>query len=77
MDDFNFAFAELPADYFPFTVTFYSYDDLGGLDPLHVIEVTGPGAITVPALRTQTGLPVWVSFRFPDGSSAVSHPPVL
>lgn len=75
MDDFAFAFAELPASYFPFTITFYGEDDPSGLRPLYIIEVAGPRSIEIPALKAQTGQRVWVNIKFPDGHSVVSHPP--
>lgn len=48
----RYAFYDLPADAFPFVIEF-TRADTGAV--VHRIEVTGPGAITVPGLGRQLG----------------------
>lgn len=50
-----FAYADLPADAFPFTVEFLR-TDTG--EVVHTIRVEGPGALAVPALRHKYGVTI-------------------
>lgn len=49
------AFHDLPAEEFPFRVEFWR-EDTG--EVVHVIDVDGPGVITVPPLGRQLGVRV-------------------
>lgn len=64
-----YAFHDLPADSFPFTVE--ALDASGAV--VWTTEVTGPGALYVPPLATFYG-PVSVRLRFPDGSVITGDP---
>jgi hypothetical protein len=61
------AFIDLPSKAFPLVVEFFKCTDLGGLKPIHRINISGPGAMDVPALTTN-GVPVWVRVTSADGT---------
>lgn len=61
MDDF--AFRDLPADAFPFTVEFIARNTG---EVVHSIHVDGPGALVVPALAGKHG-PIDVRVVSPQG----------
>lgn len=66
----QFAFHDLPAASFPFTVEFIS-ERTGAV--VHTITADGPGGMTVPALGREHG-PVWVRMSFADGKIVEHHP---
>lgn len=57
------AFADLPAEAYPFTLEFFKKDTK---EVVHTIEVTGPGTVDVPGLSTVHG-PIGVRVTFADG----------
>jgi hypothetical protein len=64
------AFRDLPEESYPFTVEFFTADGT----VVHTIEVSGPGAIEVPALGTIYG-PVGARAIYADGTVHVTQPP--
>lgn len=71
MPDEPTAFSDLPASAFPFTVEFHKRPPAGSSDPVHVITVTGPGVVEIPAL----GWPTWVRIRYANGRTVDHEPP--
>lgn len=63
-----FAFHDLSADSFPFTIEFFSSE--GTL--LDTIHVPGPGAIHIPGYGGK-GAPITIRLRFPDGTMICSN----
>lgn len=68
-----FAFHDLPASAFPFVIEFLRTDDGTVADR---IEVTGPGAIAIPALAAHLGVPVAIRLTFADGAVETYDPTV-
>jgi hypothetical protein len=65
------AFADLREQDFPLTIEFIAMDTG---EVVHIIEVTGPGAVEIPGLSSQHG-PVMVRTVTGEGVVAVSFPP--
>lgn len=63
----EYAFCDLPAAAYPFTVDFYRVTDPDGTESVHHVDVNGPGACHIPALAEKAGCPVWVRMRFASG----------
>lgn len=58
------AFQDLPATAFPFLIEFMRSDNG---EVVHSIHVTGPGALEIPALRKEHGVPISVRVIYADG----------
>jgi hypothetical protein len=61
-------FLNLPDSCFPFTIAAYPADQADDVNALYEQTVTGPGALTVPALRSPNGSDVRVVIRFANGT---------
>jgi len=68
-------FRDIPADSYPFTIQFFKTTDRQGNNPVHTLEVTGPGVMYVPPIAQQVGCPVWVRARWGDGTVTEDWPP--
>lgn len=62
------AFHDIPLGSFPFTVEYFRMADDKGVDPIHRVDVSGPGVIMVPPLAPRYG-PVWVRITFANGKT--------
>ncbi len=60
------AFVDFTPDSYPFTITAYPAGSTRDVDPVWHIDVTGPGAVTIPS-RADTGQQVRVVVRYPSG----------
>lgn len=68
------AFFTLPRSSYPFTIEYFSVDDLDGAQPIHRNVVEGPGVLYVPPLSTALGRPVWVRTTYPNGDTDEAWP---
>lgn len=63
----NVGFLELDPHAYPFTISVFRQADVEGLEPIFREVVTGPGALTIPALRKEGDPPVWMRIEWPNG----------
>lgn len=64
------AFHDLPAHAFPVTIEFFTQDGT----VVHRIEITGPGAVEIPALRLLHAGPIASRVIYASGQAASTYP---